>query len=741
MVTIKDVAREAGVSIGTVSNYITGTRGVTPKTAKNIRQAIARLGYQPNSYAKNLRKNENFEIGVILPNTHEQYYSFLLSGIEQELQQAGYYINLALTGDVPERELTITARFMEKNMRGFLLVSSMPGNARFFEENYFRKNIPVVFVDRKPAEEVNFATVDYYDTARYLLDQLHHQGNRRIGLVSGLSEYFCEAECLRAYTDFHAAQGLLADDALVCHIKTTKEDAFRLGMTYLQDVAPDALLVTSQAALIGLRQAASLLGITPGWDISMVCFGEDIWNTDGTKKGVWLTSRPAHDLGTRAARLLLANIQSPLIFEKQQIVLTDKVKDKWLAPDQPSLRQYQKSSLSLCLLDLPKSRSILRMRGDFFRKTGIHLEIELCSHQALLQRILNFQSEPRDLYMYDNPWLDQLQHCFEDIAPFLHSDRFDTHAFLPGLIDKVGAVGDAIYGIPVLYGPQLLLYRKDLFEHADLRALFEKQYRTPLRLPRTWFEFNVLCKFFTRAQNPASPVPYGTSVASGSQAILLPEFLPRMWAYGAQIIDDGHIPATDTPQFKKALSNFIETFLYTPSPAAGITVEQTVEDFYHGNTAMLVGFASFIADVNNYAKSNVIGKVGYANIPGNQSVLGSWGLGIAKGCPQKEKAFEFLKWISEDSISNYFAILDGQSPLESVYRNDEMTSHYPWLSLIREGYPFNRKRESFYRTDGSLLPVTTMEDVVYRHITRLLQRECTIDEAAQRMQEELHDLL
>lgn len=740
MVTIKDVAREAGVSIGTVSNCITGTRGVTPKTAKSIQQAIARLGYQPNSYAKNLRKNENFEIGVILPNTHEQYYSFLLSGIEQELQQAGYYINLALTGDVPERESAITARFMEKNMRGILLVSSMPSNLRFFEENYFRKNIPVVFVDRKPAEEVNFATVDYYDTARYLLDQLHHQGNRRIGLICGRNEYFCEEECLRAYTDFRNAQNFPPEDGLVCHIKTTKEDAFRLGMTYLQDIAPDALLITSQASLIGLRQAAALLGITPGWDISMVCFGEDIWNTDGAKKGIWITSRPAHDLGTRAARLLLDNIQSPLTFKKQQIVLTDKVKDKWLAPEPPALRQYQNSTLSLCLLDLPKSRSILRMRGDFFRKTGIHLEIELCSHPTLLQRILDFQNAPRDLYMYDNPWLAQLQDCFEDITPFLHSDRFDTHVFLPDLIEKVGTMGNATYGIPILYGPQLLLYRKDLFEHPDLRALFEKQYRTPLRLPRTWFEFNVLCKFFTRTQNPASPVPYGTSIASGSCEILLPEFLPRMWAYGAQIVDDGRIPATDTPQFKKALTNFIETFAYTPSPATA-TVEQTVEDFYHGNTAMFVGFASFIADVNNYAKSDVIGKIGYANIPGNQSVLGSWGLGIAKGCPQKEKAFEFLKWISDDALSNYFAILDGQSPLESVYRNDEMTSHYPWLSLICEGYPFNRKRESLHRTDGSLLPVTTMEDVVYRHITRLLQHDCTVEEAAQCMQIELRDLL
>ena len=92
MSTIKDVARMAGVSVGTVSNFMTGAKTVSPEMAKQIQSAIDELGYRPNSYAKNLRTNNNLEIGVILPNTYDQYYSFLLAGLERDLKQAGYYV-------------------------------------------------------------------------------------------------------------------------------------------------------------------------------------------------------------------------------------------------------------------------------------------------------------------------------------------------------------------------------------------------------------------------------------------------------------------------------------------------------------------------------------------------------------------------------------------------------------------------------------------------------------------------
>ena len=144
MSTIKDVARHAGVSVGTVSNFMTGAKTVSPEMAKQIQSSIDELGYKPNSYAKNLRTNNNLEIGVILPNTYDQYYSFLLAGLERELKQSGYYVNLALHDDVPEEEIAILDGFMRKDMCGLIVVSCQ-NSYQYFEGS---KRTPTVFIDR-----------------------------------------------------------------------------------------------------------------------------------------------------------------------------------------------------------------------------------------------------------------------------------------------------------------------------------------------------------------------------------------------------------------------------------------------------------------------------------------------------------------------------------------------------------------------------------------------------------------
>ena len=111
MATIKDVAKHADVSIGTVSNYLTGSKHVLPKTASRIEAAIEALNYRPNPYAKNLRNNCTREVGVILPNTAENYYAYLLEGMEAEFRKTGHYFNIALTGDMPDNEKSAVDNF------------------------------------------------------------------------------------------------------------------------------------------------------------------------------------------------------------------------------------------------------------------------------------------------------------------------------------------------------------------------------------------------------------------------------------------------------------------------------------------------------------------------------------------------------------------------------------------------------------------------------------------------------
>jgi len=743
MSTIKDVAKLSGVSLGTVSNYLTGAKHVLPETAKKIKAAIDELNYKPNSYAKNLRTNSNREIGVVLPNTNDQYYAYLLTGIEAEFKKAGYYLNLALSGDVPEVEMSIINNLMAKNVCGLIVMSCLAGN-----EFYDRiTDTPMLFIDRKvTSADSNFVSWNQYETMTYLLSQLFERGYERIALAAGPEHFYCEKQYDAAYRDFFGERGRDIDENLIHHINMTKEEAIRTGIIIFQDFSPQAVISTSRIITSGLEQAACLAGISFD-DIIMVSIGQESISGYKTASKIIETMRPANYAGSKAARLLLSNIDSPLMFEKQQLIFNDKIIGKDLfdaANPSKNVMVSSGSKLRALFLDSPNAHGIIRTHSVFTRNTGIDIEVTLCEHGMLLSKLMDKEYLSNyDVCMYDNPWLDILvsENRFMDITDYIDSGAVDPCVFLDGLLDKVGQENGRYYGLPFLFGPQLLLYRRDLFENPKLRNAFEKKYRASLHVPRTWFEFNVVSGFFTRSLNPDSPVEFGTSLPARSDANLLPELMPRVWAYGGRIFDDDGYPAVNSAAFKKGVNSLIETFQYAPPQTLTHSVEKTVEDFYLGKTAMLVGFASFIADVNNNAKSRITGKIGYANIPGNYSVLGSWGLAIPAGNKNHSEAFEFIKWTCDTEMSSYFTILDGSSPLKNVYTNDELANHYPWLPLIYKTYPGHKQRKSVKKQDGSLVPITIIEALIYKRIMEILRENVPVDDAMDVLNDELCGLV
>ncbi len=745
MSTIKDVAALAGVSVGTVSNYMTGARSVSEEAGKAIQNAIDELSYRPNSYAKNLRASNNCEVGVILPNAYDQYYAFIAAGLERELRQAGYYMNLAFSGDVAEEENAILDAFMRKDVCGLIVISCQK-DYHCYEA---LQHTPTVFIDRRlTQDDCNFVAFDTYETTSYLLSQLEQQGyGQSVALFAGPEQFTCEAESASAFYNFYKERGLTPLTNAVHHLRPTKEEAFRVGMEYFKDHRPQAVISTSRNITNGLEQALALLCISTSSDIRMISFGQENWNCSVVSNGILYTMRPAHWMGKKAAHLLIENMRSPLMFEKQQLLLRDKIIGEPLFQEpSPSISlNKKKKPLKILLLDSPNAHAVLQAKPDFTRKTGLETEIELCEHSALMDILLNKSEELSafDVVMYDNPWLELLVRdgLLKDVTELVEAPEFPLQAFLPGLPQKVGMAGERYYGVPFLFGPQLLLYRKDLFENKQLQEQFEKKYHSKLRVPRTWFEFNVISSFFTQSLNPNSPVQYGTAIAAGNEFVLLPELMPRVWAYGGQVFNEKGTAATDSSSFTKGVANFIETFSYANPNARHYTVEQTVSDFYTGNIAMLIGFASFVADVNNESKSKVIGKIGYANIPSGYSVLGSWGLGIPHGCHRKAEAFSFIQWTCDPSMSSFFAIIDGQSPLETAYINDELANHYPWLPLVYHSYDTNRQRKSLLREDGVFLPITRVESVIYQYITAILQNQYTVQDALKRLNEEITSMI
>src|SRR5664280_2604087 len=124
-VTITDVAREAGVSIATVSQALSGNRPVSPGTAQRVREVVARLGYVPVSSARNLRAGRTGVIGLVIPDISNTFFGRLARGVEDAAHEAGQWVLLCHTEFEPEREDRYLDLLASRSIDGLLLIDRL----------------------------------------------------------------------------------------------------------------------------------------------------------------------------------------------------------------------------------------------------------------------------------------------------------------------------------------------------------------------------------------------------------------------------------------------------------------------------------------------------------------------------------------------------------------------------------------------------------------------------------------
>ena len=135
MVTIKDVAKLAGVSHGTVSNVLNGAKGVSVEKIKRVEEAIKKLGYNRNAMATSLKTTKTQKsIYVVLPNISDCAYEDVFYGICRGAESKSYSVDLFISNELPYKEQEILNRALMFNVSGVLLITCQPDNTKFFEK-------------------------------------------------------------------------------------------------------------------------------------------------------------------------------------------------------------------------------------------------------------------------------------------------------------------------------------------------------------------------------------------------------------------------------------------------------------------------------------------------------------------------------------------------------------------------------------------------------------------------------
>lgn len=309
--TIEDVAREAGVSIATVSRFITGRGGnVADETRERLREVVDRLGYVPNAAARSLKTGRSYLIGVILSNIAHPYWSAVLSGVEEACQRRGYSVIVSSAGDKVEVENRYLRVFLDQRVDGILL---NPANADpATVARWSALTCPVITLDRTlPGLPFGLVAMDNLLGARLAVEHLLGLGHRRIGFLSWhVANLTNRLERLQGYRETLAEAGITPDPALVRFADDGWNDGVRQAVDLLRRPdRPTALVSASSTLNLQVLAGAKRLGLRVPDELSVVGYDESPWDPL-LDPPLTTVATPAHRLGVTAADRLCQAIDA-----------------------------------------------------------------------------------------------------------------------------------------------------------------------------------------------------------------------------------------------------------------------------------------------------------------------------------------------------------------------------------------------------------------------------------------------
>ncbi len=303
-VTIRDVARLAGVSVATVSRVLNASAPVREETRLRVLEVAKELRFSPNSAARSLSRQRAGALGVILPDLYGEFFSELLRGIDQEAQRAGHSL-LVSSSHHDSRGIGAAVRAMRGRVDGLIVMAPEVSMAAL--QGSLPDGLAVVLLNPPMlGAGSDSIVVDNAGGTRLLVQHLVAMGHQRIAFLSGPRRNADAQARLRGYRTAMRAAGLRVEEALVARGEFTEESGWRATRALLSEpgVRPTALFAANDASAIGACAALRELGVSVPDEMSVVGF-------DDTPIARYVTPplttvRVAIDmLGRRAATLLL----------------------------------------------------------------------------------------------------------------------------------------------------------------------------------------------------------------------------------------------------------------------------------------------------------------------------------------------------------------------------------------------------------------------------------------------------
>jgi LacI family transcriptional regulator len=316
-VTIKEVAREAGVSAQTVSRVLNDRADVSDETRSNIQRIITTMGYSPNILARSLIQGKSHTIGVVGYGLGYYGPSRILTGIERQANELGYSLLFSLLRQ-PEQNLgkDLFTNLVSRKVDGIIWAVPEIGEDRpTLIAQAQAAPVPVVFINMEPREGLSVAAMDNVSGARQAVDHLIQQGYAKIGIITGPSSWWESRQREAGWLAALTAAGRIGSRAELERLRVAGDwypSSGASGLTQLLQQEPklDAVFACNDPMALGALQAARKLGKEVPRDLAIAGY-DDVPEASFFYPPLTTVRQPLAEMGAQAMRMLHRALTHP----------------------------------------------------------------------------------------------------------------------------------------------------------------------------------------------------------------------------------------------------------------------------------------------------------------------------------------------------------------------------------------------------------------------------------------------
>lgn len=320
-VTIYDVAREARVSMATVSRVVNGNQNVKPETRNKVNEVIKKLNYRPNAVARGLASKRTTTVGVIIPDISNVYYSQLARGLEDIATMYKYHSIISNSDNDPEKEKEIFNNLLSKQVDGIIFLGGTISEE--IKDLINQSSVPVVVSGTNGKDDhIASVNIDFKQAAEEATQHMIEKGAKKFALVGGDYSKKAQDDVLQGLTKVLNQHHLELDEALHFSGKESYKEGIK-AFEKLQNNMPDAILSISDEQAIGILHSALDAGANVPEDLQILSFN----NTrlvEMVRPQLSSVIQPLYDIGAVGMRLLTKYMNEEDI-EEPNVILPHRI--------------------------------------------------------------------------------------------------------------------------------------------------------------------------------------------------------------------------------------------------------------------------------------------------------------------------------------------------------------------------------------------------------------------------------